>query len=462
MLQLKWRGVEDVVCDAWFVVFHSFDKKDVVRVEMLPGRPSRGQWADKSCLQLQDIPPGHFWVSVLCWHRGALTMPLAMGHCEISEISASPAIEGEEKGSMTWCPVPDVVAVPKEAKPWQGVDAGTDPKDVIRPVAHAEVQNVPASVDAASQFPAVPVEMCDASTSPEIASASEKRTAKVGTGLGSFDLPVQLLCQESASSQVGSQAEGAKGLWLSWLPHGLAEAAPRLVVHARHMAGGDAPGEPGARVPAAMSLNQASFEHLEAGRYEFLLSCELGACYAEVKRCPHDRCAQHVWSHNLEEHVRHCPWQPRACPRAPVCDWHGCEDELQDHLQECPGQQIPCQHSELGCWWVGTAKDLAAHLDQDCEAQRLLDIVGPLNELLSEACPDYRNPEVLRLQAKAAAYRRSVCAPGGPWREWKTPGRCFSCRKPVERREQGLQGGERWLCWSCLPRHVDWQHFKTS
>ncbi|CAE7760617.1 faah-1, partial [Symbiodinium microadriaticum] len=455
-LQLQWRGIEDVVCDAWFVVFYSFDKKDVLRVEMLPGRPSQGQWAEKTCLQLHDAPAGHFWVSVLCWHRGSLTMPLAMGHCDIPVVEAEPGPSRKRA---------DVAEIATDAKPWEVVDAGTDPKDVIRPVAHAEVQNVPASVDAASQFPAVPVELCDASTTPEIASASERRVAKVGTSLGSFDLPVQLQCQEIASSEAGSK--GAKGLWLTWLPHGLVEAAPRLVVHARRItatAGEDEPGEPGARVPAAMSLNQASFEHLEEGRYELVLGCELGACSAEVRRCPHDRCGRHVWAGNLEEHIRHCPWQPRQCPRAPVCSWQGCEDELQEHLHDCPGREIPCRHCGLGCWWVGPGKDEERHLEEDCEVQRLLNIVRPLNGLLSEACPDFRNPEVVRLQAKAVAYRRSVSAPGGPWREWKTPGRCFSCRKPVDRREQGLQSdsGEHRLCWSCLPKHVDWQHFRDN
>lgn len=455
-LQLQWRGIEDVICDAWFVVFYSFDKKNVLRVEMLPGRPSQGQWAEKNCLQLHDAPAGHFWVSVLCWHRGSLTMPLAMGHCDI------PAVEAEPGPSRKRA---DVAEIGTDAKPWEVVDAGTDPKDVIRPVAHAEVQNVPASVDAASQFPAVPVELCDASTTPELASASERRVAKVGTSLGSFDLPVQLQCQEIASSEAGSK--GATGLWLTWLPHGLVEAAPRLVVHARRItatAGGDEPGEPGARVPAAMSLNQASFEHLEEGRFELLLSCELGACSAEVRRCPHDRCGRHVWADNLEDHIRHCPWRPRECPRAPVCSWRGCEDELQEHLHDCPGREIPCRHCGLGCWWAGPGKDEERHLEEDCEPQRLLRIVRPLNELLSEACPDFRNPEVLRLQAKAVAYRRSVSAPGAPWREWKTPGRCFSCRKPVDRREQGLQSdsGEHRLCWSCLPKHVDWQHFRDN
>jgi len=458
VLQLKWRGLEAVVCDAWFVVFHSFDKRNVLRVEMLPGRPSEGQWAEKSCLQLPNAPAGHFWVSVLCWHRGALTMPVAMGHCSIPEAS------GKAVGSVGGGTRTDFADAATDAKPWEVVDAGTDPKEVVRPVAHAEVQNVPASVDASSQFPAVPVEMCDAATTPEISSASERRNAKVGTSLGSFDLPVQLWCKDAPSGEVAVDEGARGGLWLSWLPHGLVEAAPRLVVHARRTAGGDAPGDFGARVPAAMSLNQASFEYLEEGRYELLLSCELGACHAEVRRCPHDRCAQHLWSHDMEEHVKRCVWRPRCCPRAPVCDWQGCEDELEDHLQDCQGQEIPCRHCELGCLWVGPAKDEEAHLEE-CDVERLLRVAGELEEYLGEVCPDYRNPEVVRLQAQAAAYRTSVCGPGGPggqWKECKTAGRCFSCRKPVERREQGLQseGADHWLCWLCLPRYVDWQHFK--
>lgn len=38
----------------------------------------------------------------------------------------------------------------------------------------------------------------------------------------------------------------------------------------------------------------------QAGRYELLLSCELGHCQAEVLRCPHPRCQQRFWANDLQ------------------------------------------------------------------------------------------------------------------------------------------------------------------
>ncbi|CAJ1364546.1 unnamed protein product, partial [Effrenium voratum] len=48
-LQLRWPGMEEVLCDAWFVIFHSFDKQNVLRIEML--RRPAGQWAERKGLQ---------------------------------------------------------------------------------------------------------------------------------------------------------------------------------------------------------------------------------------------------------------------------------------------------------------------------------------------------------------------------------------------------------------------------
>lgn len=440
-LRLTWSGMEEVLCEAWFVVFHSFDRKNILRIEMLPGRPAEPV-EESNGLQLEGIPPGHFWVSVLSYHRSAgLSMPLAMGHCEI------PADEGERKRR---CADSGVDAQTETI--WEVKDVGTDPLHIVRATADAEVQNVAASVDAVAQWPAIPVEKVDASTMPCQSTSSETRHCATGSAVGCFDLPVQLKLEDHAEP---SAPEGARGLWLNWDPHGLQELAPRLVARARHVSGAGL-------VDGAMGVSRASFQ-LEVGRYELLLSCELGLCQAEVQACPHQRCQQRFWSHHLEAHLSRCPWQPRPCPRASHgCEWMGCSDELASHELECVGMEVECKNQHLGCKWVGPAAHEAAHL-QECAAEGLLEVVQPLEKLLNEACPDFRNPETLRLVQQCLQYRRYV-RPCGQWKEWKSSGRCCDCSKIIDRKEKGLQceTPSLRLCWSCMPSRMDWQRLKDE
>lgn len=438
-LQLKWPQMEEVLCEAWFVIFHSFDKQKLLRIEMLPGNATQG--LETPALQLHGVPTGHFWVSVQSYHHSAgLSMPLAMGHCEITE-DEELRLRHRDSG----------VDKQTETK-WEVQDASTDPLVPVAQTTEAQVQNVAAAVDAVVQFPAVPVEMVDAATMPAESSSSEKRLCAIGSSVGSFDLPVTLELEDHPEP---AAPEGARGLWLSWAPHGLQELAPRLVARARHVSGGGL-------VDAAMGVSRASFQ-LEVGRYELLLSCELGICQAEVQACPHQRCRQRFWSHHLEAHLSRCKWQPRPCPRASLgCHWHGCSDELEMHERECVAMELQCKNRHLGCRWVGPGSMEESHL-QECPAQRLLDVVEPLSRLLNEACPDYRNPEAVRLLERVVQYRRFV-RPCGQWKEWKSSGRCCDCSKTIDRKEKGLQceSPSLRLCWSCMPKHIDWQRLKDD
>lgn len=57
-----------------------------------------------------------------------------------------------------------------------------------------------------------------------------------------------------------------------------------------------------------------------------------------------------------------------------------------------------------------------------------------LEQLLNEACPDYRDPEALRLLSQAASYRRHL-RPCGQWKEWTSGGTCGECSKDIDRKE---------------------------
>ncbi|CAK8985822.1 Putative amidase [Durusdinium trenchii] len=440
-VKLRWEGIQEVLCEAWFVVFHSFDRKNILRIEMLPSEPLN-QLPSDPALELHGIPSGHFWISVLSWHRsGGLSMPLAMGHCEI------PGNEEEEelKGPRKSCVDAQTEAYPKVH------DVGTDPLHVLRPTADAECQNVAISVDAVTQFPPCPVELVDAATAPAERTSSEHRRSASGSAVGCFDLPVPLRPEDQASS---STPEGAKGLWLSWAPVGLQELAPRLVAQARLVGGEDL-------VFAAMGVNRANFQ-LEAGRYELLLSCELGHCQAEVLRCPHPRCQQRFWANDLQAHLSRCAWQPRMCSRAADgCDWQGTSDELEEHELECLALELHCRHQHFGCRWVGPATAESQHL-KVCEVHQLTTLIEELDALLNEACPDFRHPEMLKHLARLAEYRRFVRP--GTWKEWKSAGSCCNCMKVMDRKEKGLQceAANSHLCWTCMPNHIDWKSLREA
>lgn len=140
----------------------------------------------------------------------------------------------------------------------------------------------------------------------------------------------------------------------------------------------------------------------------------------------------------------------------------GCSDELESHELECVGMEVECKNQHLGCKWVGPASLEAAHL-QECPAEGLLEVVQPLEKLLSEACPDFRNPETARLVQQCLQYRRYV-RPCGQWKEWKSSGRCCECSKIIDRKEKGLQceTPSSRLCWSCMPSRMDWQRLKDE
>eukprot|EP00434_Breviolum_minutum_P038302 symbB.v1.2.033972.t1/scaffold4302.1/size41658/1 len=132
------------------------------------------------------------------------------------------------------------------------------------------------------------------------------------------------------------------------------------------------------------------------------------------------------------------------------------------HERECVAMELQCKNRHLGCRWVGPGSMEESHL-QECPAQRLLDVVEPLSRLLNEACPDYRNPEAVRLLERVVQYRRFV-RPCGQWKEWKSSGRCCDCSKTIDRKEKGLQceSPSLRLCWSCMPKHIDWQRLKDD
>eukprot|EP00930_Biecheleria_cincta_P098654 TRINITY_DN9030_c0_g2_i1.p1 TRINITY_DN9030_c0_g2~~TRINITY_DN9030_c0_g2_i1.p1 ORF type:complete len:1473 (+),score=241.75 TRINITY_DN9030_c0_g2_i1:81-4499(+) len=503
VVRLRWPGLENYVCDFWFVSLKSLDEKESLIVEMVQGS-SPNSWGQRmSCLDLKHTIPGHYWVAVQPWMRnGGLGMPVAMGHCKIptekesaaalvvaaahtrrvstSEQARTSVLEGlplppgfvdKWKGEL-----PDLCDATTDAKPWEVVDRGTDPKDVIQPTADAEVQNVAASVDASCQFPTVPKEYSDSSTTPEIESASAFLMGSNGSEIGSFDLPVTLHTLGQPSKEVCALPEKAKGLWLKWASHGLMEAAPRLVAHARRTGlagsapgqGGTAAGEPGARVVGDMTnSHQASFRHLEAGKYELVLSCELGACAGEVVRCPHDRCAEHFWTQDLDGHVGICQYRRLPCPLSDTsrvgagCDWKGCVDEQEEHLIVCPCREIPCRNLHRGCIWRGQWQEEPAHYEKDCEVQFLINTASKVESILAERCPDYKNPEIREGVELLTSYSQYV--QNGPWATWRSPGACYICGKYVDMKDKGLQreAGEV-ICWSDMCLQLDWNRMRAE
>eukprot|EP00931_Biecheleriopsis_adriatica_P009073 TRINITY_DN110184_c0_g1_i1.p1 TRINITY_DN110184_c0_g1~~TRINITY_DN110184_c0_g1_i1.p1 ORF type:complete len:1429 (+),score=247.14 TRINITY_DN110184_c0_g1_i1:40-4287(+) len=495
LVRLSWRGFESSLCDAWVVSLRSFDKKeeDNLRVWMLEGTMgSAMKWAHGKSLKLDQPPAGHHWVTVQPWLRnGGLSMPVAVGHLNIptdKDRAAEATVTAARNAKAALTPVgswplppgwmdkfrgelPEFADAATDAKPWEVVDASTDPKDPVKPVCDAGVQNVAVGMDAQVQFPAVRVETRDAETNPEVVKVSEQLTAKIGTELNCFDLPVAIHAVEQPDAEVAADPEIAKGLWLSWAPHGLMEAAPRLIAHARRMGIdgqplADEPSEHGARVVADMSLNQAFFQRLEAGRYELLLSCELGACTAEVVKCPHDRCTHHCWAQHLEEHRMQCIWHPQLCPNAGVgCEWQGCFDEIEDHLLECEHRLVPCRNSAYGCAERMKWCDEPEHV-QNCEVQRVIDVAEQVELILSEPCPDYRNPDVVQGVAVLTSYSMYVrVGPGdSQWVPWTAPGHCVNCDKPVDRKDKGLQSQDRehWICWSCMSRQIKWDELREN
>lgn len=491
VVRLRWPGLEEYVCDFWFVKLTSLDKKDTMFIEMLQGNNPH-TWGQRiSCVEMKHAIPGHYWATVQPWLRnGGLGMPIAMGHCSIpteKEAAASLVVAAVKDsspagiGALESLPLPpgfldrwsgdlpSVCDAITDAKPWEVMDVGTDPKDSIPTSAHAEVQNVVASVDASCQFPAVPKEYSDSSTTPEVETASTHLMAKMGSEIGSFDLPVTLHTLSQPSKEVSVVPESAKGLWVRWASHGLMEAAPRLVAHARRTgSAGQAgqnggAGEPGARVAGDMTnSHQASFCHLEAGKYELVLSCELGACAGEVVRCPHDRCAEHFWAQNLAEHVESCQYQPSPCPLG--CDWQGCSDEHEDHFLACPCRETACRNWERGCRWRGQFREEPAHFEADCEIQYLINTAATVESILAEPCPDYQNPEIRRGVELLSSYSQYVH--NGPWTTWRSPGACFICGKYVDVKDKGLQrelgiGDER-ICWSDMCLHMDWERMQVE
>jgi len=489
-LRIRWPGLEEYFCDVWLLVMRDLEKEDNVRVEVLPGSSDAASWGQRttvsSALALSNVRPGHFWISLMPYHRNSgLGMPVAMGHCSVPDeqeivaetaahyktaesgavgteswhslatVSLPPGFMGKWRGQL-----PDMVDSCTDPKPWELVDAGTDPLEVVKPTADAEVQNGIVGMDAGCQFPAAPKEVCDSSTTPELDSASESLQSKMGTDLGSFDLPVTLRAKDQPDGLADPEMipEIARGLWLSWDPHGLVEAAPRLVAHARHL-GTSGIGDTSARVAADMSFGQASFQHLQPGKYELVLSCELGACSAEVVRCPQPRCAETFWSSCLEEHMKHCSYLAHPCPRAPDgCEWKGCPDELEDHLLVCCARQIRCRACNFGCPWFGAAQDEQNHY-ASCEVQATIETADLVERILAEPCPDMTSPELVNGIAHLKSFSPYVqLARFSQWREWTYRGHCYVCQKAVDRKTKGLQcqDGDHHICWSCMSKQIDW------
>ncbi|CAE8634798.1 unnamed protein product [Polarella glacialis] len=526
LVHLRWDGLQSQSrpCDAWLVSWHSVDDPSNLRVEVLRSRStSAPSWCSSahvpqlSCLELQEVCPGHYFVQVQPWRRrGGLSMPVAEGHCvvpttEVTEdTDEAPLAKGLPTTKAEQAPLAKGLPGCIGEEGPRTCDASTDPRPLEVADAATDSPPVPTAADAAVNAIA---DVVDAATQrgedgvrPLSFPASGQLRASTGTNIGSQCLHVDLRPCSSTS---------VKGLCLDWAPHGLMEMAPRLEVHARRMHGGgrsrsrgalEAPaapagaaapagssagsspgsaappppppppppmfapysaGDAAVRVTADLGFHRAFFPRLELGTYELVLSTELGTLTAEVIKCPHVRCGQHMWTESLADHVQQCPYRGVLCSNAaPGCRWTGCFIDLEEHLSsDCKRRPRPCRYCEQGCVWIGQAEAEPAHAEkcprQVCEDRDKLFawIAKRVEEKLNLPSPDYHDEELLAGTELLKSLRTFVPAKcNSPWEEWREFGNCQECNKAVDRKEKGLhcQKGGHWICWGCVCRLIDW------